>query len=201
MRKCVFCGSPESSWPKHIQNREAAKDIPLCEFHISTAMKVAVVEERNPERFKYVNDWNIALDNLSRAVSHWISHWIGQDVDEMEVDTPNTVYKQLANNFHDWEYKQRMEHDPPLRVYVDESEFTRWLCIRLKDIAKNGRAHRCSAYVENKPDKRCTSRVDSKGERCFYCIKHGRKKEHIEGLNNKLEQCIQILTSDDQERG
>jgi hypothetical protein len=80
-----------------------------------------------------------------------------------------------------------LEHRPlvnPTREYINEVAVDEWIAQRLKTLThENGRVHRCSAYKEDRPDRRCTNRTYSNGSLCDPCLEKGLQNK-IGGLGD-----------------
>lgn len=194
MEKCIFCGSPAKSWPSHIENTQVADNVPLCEFHLSVAIKTCVVEERDPKEFYYLEKWNHALRELDDRIEKWVKENIEEDEDPESEDSYFSQIGNIARESLGANYKYLK---PPEREYLEESELTRWLCLRLTDIARNGKPYRCTAYRDGAPDQRCRNRTERKGGLCDMCLKHNRESMKGQFWSEKIDKCVEILKQEE----
>jgi len=189
MGNCVFCGSPEAKWPNDIENSHIVKNTPLCNHHLFFAIKTCVVEEYDPSEFLSVQRWNAAVDDLFSILDDWAR---SKDPDGREEE--GNIFGQIISLALN--PIKRKEMGPPIRKAIDESEFSRWLCLRLTDLARRqgGKIYRCSAYKQGSPDQRCVNNTKENGGMCDLCKKKNARFGDASFYDAKINRCLDILT-------
>jgi hypothetical protein len=195
MNACPFCGSPAAQWPEFAS--DYIRGYTLCEYHMSFVIKKALRQEFNaPKHFDAIK-YNKMYEALTDFIEDLYNENIRQD--SMGEIISDYGYCLVAEKFYR-DVLSGIDRQPlvdPTKEYLNESSVDEWVAQRLKSLAheKDGRIYRCSAYIKEKPDNRCTNRSYAQGELCEKC-QDNKVKNRIGGLDDpKIIAALEILRS------